>query len=313
MSTAEWDLDTLSEEQPVGPGHAVALMLTLAIALGALAGGAVVGSTLTSAAQPRYPPAATLAIHDLYVDVSGPTPGSDREAAGAAEPSSGLRSGRAVIVLRLQIDNPGPAPLTLSSLQLDGVARAQTVLPLRTRVAGHGSGVVDVNVTPECSGERPGATIRARLRLAGSPGITEIPVPTSRDLEQAGSLCTVLDNELSPGWQDPIVTAQTRRVGRDLEVTVPDLSGDQVAGILVDDRLLPTVLVADRLLTTSARLRPGQPTVLRFRGPPPCVENSSTVEVPSTVRLLARDRAGLRQQMIIIGPELTRWLRRGCT
>jgi hypothetical protein len=313
MSTAEWDLDTLSDDQPAGPGHALALVLTLAIALGGLAGGAVVGSALASADPPRHPPAATLAIRDLYVDASSPAPNADREATGTAEPSTGLRSGRPVVVLRLQIDNPGPVPLALSSLQLDGVAPGGTVLPLSTRVAGHRSGVVDVSVSPECSGDTPSTTVRARLRLAGSPETTEIPVPTSRELGQTGGLCTVLENELPRGWQAPIETAQTRRRGRDLEVTVPDLSGDQVAGILVDDRLLPTVLVGDRLLSASAQLRPGQPTVLRFRGPPPCVENSSTVTIPSAIRLLARDSGGLRQQMIIIGPELTRWLRLACS
>jgi hypothetical protein len=321
MSSAELDLDAPPEDRPAGAGHAVALVMTLAIGLTALGGGALAGSAFAGADPPRLPPAATLAIRDLYVDTSSSGPTADPARISPADADSGARIGRPVIVLRLEVDNPGPAALLLSGLALDGVvpragtrstSPGSTVLPLHTRVESHKSGVVDVSVSPGCDGGRPSPLVRARLLFTGSPGITEVPVPTSPELGQAGGLCALLDTELPRGWQAPLQAVKTRVQGRDLEVTLADLSADQVAGILVDNRLLPTVLVGDRVLSTSALLRPGRPTMLRLSGPPPCVEDSSTVTVPTTVRFLARDSTGLRQQMIIVGPELTRWLRRGC-
>jgi hypothetical protein len=308
MSLAEWDLDAPAGDQPAGAGHAVALVMTLAMGLGGLGFGALAGSTLAPADPARPLPAASLAVLDLYVDASSPAPDADRDALATGKTGASARLGRPVVVLRLETANASAVELQLSGLVLEGVARTSTVRqPLNIRIGGHQSGVVDVSVSPDCTVGVPSAPVRARLLLAGA---SEVPVATSRQL--AGGLCSLLDTELPRGWQAPLQAARIRLLGLDLEVTVADLSGDQVAGILVDDRLLPTVLVGDRLLESSARLEHGRPTVLRLRGPPPCVEDSSAVAVPSALRLLARDSQGLRQQMIIVGPELSRWLRLDC-
>lgn len=309
MTLTEWDLDALPDDQPAGAGHALALVMTLAIGLGGLGLGALAGSTFAAADPTRYPPAASLAVLDLYADASQ-APVADRESLATGKPGASPRLARPVVVLRLQVANPASTPLQVSGLVLEGIARASTVRrSLNTRIEGHQSGVVDVSVSPDCTSGVPSAPVRARLLLAGG---SEVPVPTSGELGQAGGLCSLLDTELPRGWQVPLPAARTRHLGLDLEVTLPDLSADQVAGILVDNRLLPTVLVGARLLESSARLEPGRPTVLRLRGPPPCVEDSSTVAVPTALRLLARDSQGLRQQMIIVGPELSRWLRLDC-
>jgi hypothetical protein len=299
MSSPEWDLDAELDDFPTGAGHAVAVVIMLAVGLAGLGVGSLAGAAFARTDPARLPPAATLAVRDLYVDTSTIAPGT------------GLMVGRGMAVLRIHVDNPGPDPIRLSSLALDGVTRGVTVLPLSARVAGHRSEAVDVSVSPDCSAESPTTIVRARLRLAGSSPWAELPVLTSRELAAPGGLCSLLNTRLPRGWQSPLPAAQIRRQGVDLEVTIASLSSDRVAGVLVDGRLLPTVFIGDQLLSTSARLRPGQPTVLRLRGPPPCLENG-TGPIPSTMRLLARGGEGLQQQLIIVGPELTRWLRLDC-
>ncbi len=82
---------------------------------------------------------------------------------------------------------------------------------------------------------------------------------------------------------------------------------------MIDGELRPTVFIGDQLLPSSARVKIGEPTRIRLEGPSPCLRSSNSTPVPSTVRLLVEGDEGLEQRLVVIGPELTRWLRPSCT
>jgi len=316
MTLPAWDLDAPVNTERVasgsGPGSGSGLVLALAIGLAGLGLGSLVGSALTPPAAPQFPATATLNIRDLYVDTSARAPTTGPSAAPANGPIP--RIGDAVVVLRLQVDNPGAGLIRVTGLELRGVTRATRVLPLDLRVAGHSSATADLTVHPDCSPTRESVGVRAWLRVirTGKSDPDVVRIAPSRTLIASGGLCSDLENELPNGWRTPLQVITTRQEGLDLEITIDDLSGARLAGILVDDQLLPTVFVGDQLLTTSAKLQVGQATKLRLRGPPPCIPFSGSTPIPSTVRLLAEGDQGIQQQLVVVGPALTRWLRLGC-
>ena len=317
MTLPAWDLDAPVSTERVtsgaGPGSGSGLVLVLAIGLAGLGLGSLAGSALTPPAAPQFPATATLNIRDLYVDTSASAPTTGPSAAPANGPIP--RIGDAVVVLRLQVDNPGGGLIRVTGLELRGVTKATRVLPLDLRVAGHGSATADLTVHPDCSPTREPEAVRAWLRVI-RPGRSDpdvVRIAPSRTLIASGGLCSDLENELPNGWRTPLQVITTRQEGLDLEITIDDLSGARLAGILVNDRLLPTVFVGDQLLSSSAELRPGQATQLRLHGPPPCVQFTGTTPVPGTIRILAQGDEGLQQWLVIVGPELTRWLRLGCS
>jgi len=310
MTLPAWDLDAPMTTERVAATPQGRPVIMLAVGLACLGLGGLVGSSLSPAGAPRSPTTATLTIRDLYVDTSGPasvtTPGP-----------TGLKSlvGNAVVVLRLQVDNPGTGPVRLTAIELDGVTRTPNVVPLNLAVAGHSSVATDLTVHPDCSlGREPGG-LRARLRLTGrgEADPESVWVAPSRSLSVPGGLCSQLNLELPNGWRAPLQANATRLQGIDLEVTVGDLSGARLAGIMVDNQLLPTVFVGDDLLSSSAQVRPGEATQLRLRGPPPCFAFSGSAPIPTTLRLLAVGDRGVEQRLVIVGPALTHWLRLDCS
>lgn len=310
MTIPAWDLDAPVSTDRVVTGTRLGPAMLLAIGLAGLGLGALVGSALTPPSPPRFPATATLNIRDLYVDTSAPATGPSAAPVGEARP----RNGDAVVVFRLQVHNPGAEPVGLTGLLLDGVTRTSSLLPLDMRVAGHSSTAVDLTMHPDCSPDRDPVRVRARLRLTRSDGSDPdtVRIAPSRTLSELGGLCSQLDSELPNGWRAPLQANTSRLQGIDLEISMDDLSGARLAGILVDDRLLPTVFVGDQLLPTSARLRPGEATRLLLRGPPPCIGVSGTSPIPSTLRLLAEGDQGMHQRLVIVGPALARWLRLDC-
>ena len=303
MSLPELDLDFPADrpgDDSTRPSRPIPI---LAVALAGLALGMLTGSVFTPAEPARYPPAATLSARDLYLDT--------------ATPSAGFRLGQPVIELRLQVDNPGPTEIRLESIVLDGVSRRTTVVPLSDPVPAQGSATVDLKVSPDCRSGQQLRTLQAELRLARqrSLGSAAVPAVTTGPLKPLGGLCSLLDLRLPRGWRDPILAGQATREGADLRVTVENLTGLQADGLQVEDRLLSTVQVGERLLSSSTESQRGRRTVLRLIGPPPCVRTGEGGNAPAAVRLLARGgegTEGLEQRLIVIGPELARWLRESC-
>jgi len=302
-----WDLDAPPESE-AGPRLHSGVILALAVGLGGLGLGGLAGSVLAPDPRPQFPPAAVLSARDFYVDTV--------PAAAAKTPTDGALSwrGDAVVILRLQVDNPADTEIRVTSIALDGVTRSRSVLPLDVSVAAHRAAVVDLPLRADCSSGRAPTPVRARLRLSGVPRSAPetVPVTPSVDLGQNGGLCLLLDTELPRGWRTPFVADTTRLEGQDLRVTITDLSAERLDGVLVNNRLLPTVFVGDQLLSTSIRLRPNEPTELRLRGPPPCVEFNGPTPIPSTLRMLVRSPGGMEQRLVVVGPDLTNWLRLDC-
>jgi hypothetical protein len=290
------------EPLPAGPGVTV-----LGLALVGLAVGALAGALLTPPARPRLPPVASLSVRDLYVDVATP-------AAGGSGASGGRqRVGTPTLALRLLVENPGAVEARFTELTVDGGGRRRITVPLRLRVPARGRAMTDVTILPDCVGLQLPAV--AGLRPAPGTGFARstVPVALARGLGQPGAICQLFEATMPRGWRAPIIARSTRLVGQDLQVTVSDLSAERLNGILVEDRLLPTVFVGDQLLSTSAKLDPGHDTVLRLRGPPPCIQASGVVPMPSTMRLLATSEGGLQPKLVVVGPALTRWLRLACS
>jgi hypothetical protein len=300
--TARPDLDLDSPAAEAPPATAGAGFLLLAVLLIALAAGALLGAVLAPPVPPQYPSVARLSARDVYVD-----PATDASQAAR----EGSLVGRPVLIARLLVDNPGRSRAVFTALVLDGVARQRITQPLALRVAPGGSAFADVIVRPQCSGTRPSTPPAARLLTRSEPS-GSVPVSLSRGLNVVGGFCTLFDTRLPNGWRFPRQALDSRLEGLDLVVTVPDLSADGLSGIVVDGLLLPTVFVSDQLLSSSALLRPGENTVLRLRGPPPCTQSDGTEPIPTTVRLLADSDGGVQQRLVIIGPELARWLRLTC-
>jgi hypothetical protein len=306
-----WDLDTPPDPEPqLAPAGPAGLVLLLAIGLAALGAGSLTGSLLAPAAPPRQLPAAALSTRDLYVDTSVPAPLTGPGAVPAGRPRT--RIGDAVVVLRLQVDNPGPEPIQLAGLTVDGVRRNRTEVPLDLVVAGRRSRSVDITLHPDCSADREPAPVRAGLRLSGAGSPDAVPVSPSRALSRVGGLCRLFDTELPRGWRAPIQARGAALRGQDLELTLDDLSGERLAGLLVDDQLISTVYIGDVQLSSTAEVRLGEATRLRLRGPPPCIPFSGTTPIPSTLRLLARGDDGVEPRLVLVGPALTRWLRLDC-
>lgn len=304
MTDLAWDLDAAPEpdavDAPSGPGHVV----LLALALAGLAVGALAGSVLSPAGEPQFPPAATLSVRDV-----GALTSARVSAAGAQ-----ARTGDAVAVLRLEVDNPSDEPVRLTAVAVEGVARERVTVPLDLEVAGRQSRAVDLTLRPDCALDRRPVPIRARLTVAGgrwSDG-DQVQVTPARLLSRGGGLCSQFNADLPRGWRLPLPAITARLDGRDLLVTVDDLSGQRLLGLVVDGQLLPTVLLGDTLLPSSARLSAGEVTTLRLRGPPPCLQVSGATPVPTTLRLLAEDDGLVEQRLVVVGPALTRWLRLDC-
>jgi hypothetical protein len=148
--------------------------------------------------------------------------------------------------------------------------------------------------------------------LAGGDQPTGIPVVPSRVLSRDGGLCALVDTIAPQGWRTPMQALSAHVDAQDLVVVLDDLSGLKLNGIIVDGQLLPTVFIGDQLLSTSARVRPRERSVLRLRGPPPCVQFSGPEPIPSTLRILAQSDGTLQQRLVMVGPELTRWISLGC-
>ena len=294
MTAPAWDLDAPVEPQRPLTGFRPGPALLLAIGLAGLGLGGMAGSALAPAAAPRFPTTATLSVRDLYVDTSKPVT-------------------VAVAVFRLKVDNPAGDPVKVRTLELDGVNRSSNVLPLNLPVAAHGSAWADVTVNPDCSPEREPIGMRAWLHLTtGGSDPETVRIAPARILSRVGGLCSALDTELPNGWRTPLRANQTRLVGADLEVTLRDLSAARLVGVMVGGRLVPTVFLGDQLLSTTAKLEPGEPIRLLLRGPPPCIQFTGDTPIPSTVRLLAGGDQGIQQRLVVIGPALTRWLRLDC-
>jgi hypothetical protein len=304
----ELDLDSPPYAAPTGGRFTAAMVLVAALGLCGLGAGTLVGSALTGSGAARYPPAAALSTRDLYIDAGSPT------TPGASGPQLGdARVAQPVIVVRLQVDNPASAEVRTTELVLDGITRVRNTVPLNLRIPGHGSAAVDVTMHPDCVDPRPSTVVRARLSLAGSGEVTAVPVTMADGLSQPGGLCSLVEVELPHGWGSPLLARAARRQGLDLQVTLEDLSSAELAGIMIGDQLLPTVFVGDQLLTSTARVHRGQPTVLRLKGPPPCIQASGTGPIPTTLRLLASAGGGVQQRLVVAGPELARWLQLECT
>jgi hypothetical protein len=299
MSGPELDLDYPAPERSGGVRRGPPIPL-LAGALACVALGLLAGSVFAGPGTERYLPIATLSARDLYLDTS--------------TPAAGLRLGRPVIELRLTVDNPAPSEIRLRSLILDDVSSRRTVLPLNGPVPARGSATVDVKIFPDCRAGQQPRTLKAGLSLARQPGLSRslVPVLTTGAVKPLGGLCSLLDLQLPRGWRDPILAGPAVEEGADLKVTVEDLSGLQTDGVQVGDRLLSSVLVGARQLSSSSEIRPGRPTLLRLIGPPPCIRTGEGGTTPAVARLLAKGAEGQEQRLIVIGPELARWLRRGC-
>ena len=294
MIPPAWDLDAPVHTPPVPTGFRAGPVLLLAVGLAGLGLGGLTGSALAPPAAPRFPATATLNVRDLYIDTSA-------------------RTADAVVVLRLQVDNPEAGSVRVDALVLDGVTGTSNVLPVKLRVAAHSSAVADLAVHPDCSEGREPIGMRAWLKLTGSSGSGSqtVRIAPARALSRSG-VCSALDSELPNDWRRPLLANTTRQTGGDLEITVNDLSAAQLVGNVVDDQLLPTVFVGDQLITTTAELRPGEATRLRLQGPPPCIQFSPGIPIPSTLRLLAEGEQGIQQRLVVVGPALPQWLRLNC-
>lgn len=304
MSVPSWDLDAPPESGPADGRGRSGLVLLLAVALAGLALGGLAGSLRAPDPAASSPPAATVTARETYLDLPAST-----DPTGPTGPT-----GVPVMVLRLQVDNPAATAIRLTRLTLDGVGRERTVLALDVPVAAGASAAVDVSVRPDCSPRRAPALLRARLTVAGSDikDLTGIAVAPSGPLSRAGGVCSLLETGLPRGWRTLLVADSARQEGADLVITVPDLSGAGLDGSVIDNRLLPTVFVSDHLIRSSAQVLPGEQTRLTLNGPPTCIAFTRTVPIPSTLRLLAQGEGGMQQRLVVVGPELTRWLRLDC-
>jgi hypothetical protein len=319
VSTPELDLDAEADETTsgrdwFGGGGGV---LALAIGLAGLVGGLLVGSAVSFGRPARSPLMVTLSTRDLYLDTAAhetnnrPVDVAGTGSAPAGRLPSDPAAGRPVVILRLQVANLGTSRLRLTSLILTGVASGRVVLPLSHQVPSRTSVIVDVAVRADCPVRTTPALPQARLTFNSGPAGGTL-VQTTGVLRTPGGLCSLVDVDLPTGWQRPLIALSATPHGADLDVTLDDLSQQQVAGAVVDGRLLPTLFVGDQLLPASAQVKPGTPTLLRLRGPPPCVQTDRGDPAPSTVRILADGREGIEQRLVVIGPELTRWLRTSC-
>lgn len=308
MSVPAWDLDAPADAEPVATGFRLGPVLLLAIALTGAGLGALIGSAVAPAEPPRSPATATLSIRDFYVDPALST--SDSASAKTSNP----RAGAAIVVLRLQVDNPRAGTIRLTTLVLQGVARTSIQQSLDALVAGHDSATVDVTVTADCSLDREPLDVRGWLRLTGPGGSDPevIRVAPSRALARTGGLCSEVNTELPNGWRTPLQASSTHLDGPDLEITIGNLPTARLAGILVDNQLLTSVYVGNQLLSSSVQPQAGDVTRLRLRGPPPCIQFSGATPIPATLRLLAEGEGGIQQRLVIVGPALTRWLRLDC-
>jgi hypothetical protein len=323
MTLPAWDLDSPADAEPSSAGSWPASVLLLAVALASLGLGGLTGSAVAPAAAPRSPTTATLNIRDLYVDLARTGPGPSTAPSPSPSPSpsapatsgSGARAAEVVIAFRLRVDNPGSGAVQVTSLVLEGVSRTTSVLPLDLRVAGRETSTIDVTARADCSADREPATVRAWLRISGAGDSDPelVRIAPSRALSRVGGLCSEVNAELPNGWRAPLQASTTRLDGLDLELTIENLPTTRLAGLLVDDRLLPTVFVGEELVTTTARPQAGGVTQLRLQGPPPCIQFSGSAPIPSTVRLLAEGEGGIQQRLVVVGPALTRWLRLDCT
>jgi hypothetical protein len=308
MSPAEYDLDAPTAGEPGGdPAWTIRpAVLILAVCLVGIGLGALAGSAFGPAARQRFPVTAALQARDVSLEIVAPTPLAD------ASTGNGYRLGQATVALRLRIDNPDPARIRVGSLALTGVSHQRVVLPLNATVPGQGSVAIDVTVRPECDPHLPPSTLQAVLTptKTGQPRHVEVALPQA--LRSPGGLCSLVEASLPRGWRTPLLSLGSSLRGADLQIVVADLSGARIAGILVGDRLVSSAYVGNDLLASSAVLRPGHATVLRLQGPPPCVQASGLAPVPASLRLLAEGQDGLQQRLIVVGPELTRWLRLDC-
>jgi hypothetical protein len=309
-SSTTWDLDGdpevwtdpgSGERRTGGAGAA----LLLAAGLAGLGIGGLAGSSLAGDPAPRFAPAATIGVEEVHVDVVG-APGP-----------IGQRVGNAMVTFRVEVDNPGPAPTRATALIVDGVSRRRVRVPLELRLPGYGRADVDLTLPTDCSTDRQPVDLQAHLVLAGGDGgggsnQDGVPVVPSVPLERPGGLCTVVDNQSPPGWRTPIEARSARVEGEDLVVVLADLSRLQLDGLRVDGELLPTVFVGDQLRSTSAQVRAGRPTVLRLSGPAPCFTFGGPLPIPSTLRILAQNQGSLQQRLVVVGPQLSRWLQLGC-
>jgi hypothetical protein len=346
MTLPAWDLDAPAGAGRAAPGAHPGAILPIAIGLAGLGLGALMGSALSQAEGQRFPATAALNVRDLYVDVSdavpptSPTPTTSASAPSTSAPASSPvgtatsisstpstapspsispgdtgptpRIANAVIVLRLHVDNPGDQSLRLTGLQLDGVTGPTTRLPLNLVVTAQNSEAVDLTLRPDCSSGRS-SSLRGRLTVTDPQGsATSIPVVPSRPLSGLGGICSQLDNALPNGWQAPLPVITAKQQGDDLEITMADLSGAPIAGILDDHELLPTVFVGNQLVPSSGQLTPGKPTKIELQGPPPCLAFSGRTPIPSTIGLLAQGAEGVKQRLVLVGPALVNWILQGC-
>jgi hypothetical protein len=317
MTTPELDLDAVADDLTPGGDRAIgARAVALAVGLAGLAIGLLTGSALDSSGPAYYPLVVTLSTRDVYLDSTLPANAASSPTAGASTAPAGAlpsdpAAGRPVVVLRLQVDNLGPARLRLASLILTGVATKPVELPLSSEIPTRTAITVDVAVRPDCRDTASPALPEARLTFDSGPtdGTT---VQTTGVMRTAGGLCSLVDVDLPTGWQRPMFAIATAQHADDLDVTLSDFSQEQVTGTVVEGRFLPTMFVGDQLLEASAQVQPGRPTVLRLQAPPPCVQTDRGAPAPSTVRILARGPEGIEQRLVVVGPDLTRWLRTSC-
>jgi hypothetical protein len=311
MTLPAWDLDAPVGTDQLATGSRSTLILLVAVGLAGLGLGALAGSALGPPASPGSPATGTLSIRDLHVAPSAalPTTAPDATADKPKPPT-----GRAVVVFRLNVDNPGNQPVKLTGLRLDGVSRTSTVLPLKVQVAGRSSIAVDLTVQPDCAAGQKPVSVRAELKATEPDGsdLAAIRVAPARTLSRVGGLCSQLNVALPSGWQAPLWANSTQQVGTDLEITISDLSDARLDGLRVEGQFLPTVFVGDQMVPSSAQLQVGETSVLRLHGPPPCFQFTGSAPIPSTVRLLVRSAQGMQQRLLIIGPALPRWLRLDC-
>jgi hypothetical protein len=272
---------------------------------------ATTSAAATNAASATSNPTAS-ALGNPTASAPGSTVGATSASTASPTAQPTALKGQAVVVLRLQVENPAAGPLRLTALRLDGVTSSSNLLPLDLLVAGHRSAQIDLPVRPDCSPGRKPAAVRARLTSLPGSGSDGFGVAPSRALIQPGGLCSQVDSQMPNGWRTPLLAYDARLDGIDLEVTVDELSEEKVVGLLVDGQLQPTVFAGEELLNTTARLERGEAPRLRLRGPPPCPQPGSSAPVPSTLRLLVPEDGGIQPRLVIVGSALTQWLQLDC-
>jgi hypothetical protein len=273
---AELDLDT-----PVtGPRRQRRwrgpLALFVAVVLVGASAGAVT-RTLTAGTPPPPPPQAELSFATAHL------------------------AGDTVASLRLTVHNFGGSAITVTALEAEGIRDGRVTAAVDGTVPAGQTAAFLVPVDADCTRSLIFTSLEAQVRLADGETVPAVP---DRVLASAGGLCRQLRAALPDGWWDPLPGVTGRVVGDRLELTLPPLDpGVKLAGVWVGQTLLatesPPVLVGTSY--PSIRLLPpaGCPVATGDR-------------VPTGVKILTTGNQRLRSRYSVIGPDLARWLLRGC-